>query len=40
MGGIAGSVFGFYLWDLRREDAEPERDWATKHAGVRVFAGW
>ena len=38
VGGIAGSVFGFYLWDLRQEDVEPER-WATKHAGVRVFAG-
>ncbi len=39
VGGIAGSVFGFYLWDLRREDVEPGRDWAAKHIGVRVFAG-
>ncbi len=38
VGGISGAVFGFYLWDLRQEDVEPQR-WAAKHAGVRVFAG-
>ena len=24
VGGIAGTVFGYYLWDLRQDDAEPE----------------
>ncbi len=38
VGGIAGSIFGYYLWDLRQADVEPER-WVAKHTGVRVFAG-
>jgi hypothetical protein len=38
VGGIAGSVFGYYLWDLRQDDVEPER-WVAKHLGVRVFSG-
>lgn len=38
VGGIAGAVFGYYLWDLRQADVDPER-WATRHAGVRAFAG-
>lgn len=39
VGGIAGSVFGFYLWDLRREDVEREREPAGGPRGVRIFTG-
>jgi hypothetical protein len=37
VGGIAASIFGYYLWDLRQTDIEPDR-WVPKHPGLRVFA--
>lgn len=36
VGGIAGSIFGYYLWDLRQADADPD-SWVPRHAGLRVF---
>lgn len=35
--GIAGSIFGYYLWDLRQADVDPDR-WVAGHRGVRVLA--
>lgn len=37
VGAIAGTVFGFYLWDLRQDDVEPEAAGA-RHPGVRALA--
>ena len=37
VGGIAGSIFGYYLWDLRQADLDPDR-WVAGHRGVKVFA--
>jgi hypothetical protein len=37
VGGIAGSIFGYYLWDLRQADLDPDR-WVAGHRGVRAFA--
>ncbi len=36
-GAIAGSVFGYYFWDLRQDDRRPE-DVPLRHAGLRIFA--
>jgi len=34
---VAGSVFGYFLWDLRQADRTPE-ELSTSHRGLRVFA--
>lgn len=36
--GIAGAVFGYYLWDLRQDDLKPEEA-ARRQPGLRLFAG-
>ena len=38
---IAGSIFGYYLWSLQKEEKEKEEKTASmeKPVGVRVFAG-
>ena len=38
---IAGSIFGYYLWSLQKEEKEKEEKTASreKSMGVRVFAG-
>lgn len=33
---IAGSVFGYYLWDLRQDDLKPERI-PDRRPGLRIF---
>ncbi len=38
VGSIAGSVFGYYLWDLKQDDLRP-KDVAAKNVGLRLFAG-
>jgi membrane protein YqaA with SNARE-associated domain len=37
IGAIAGSIFGYYLWDLRQDDLEPERI-PARRPGLRLFA--
>ena len=37
VGTIAGSVFGYYFWDLRQDDRKPE-DMPPRHTGLRAFA--
>ncbi len=38
VGAIGGSVFGYYTWDLRRDD-EPSGEKAAQGAGLRLVAG-
>jgi hypothetical protein len=38
VGGIAGSIFGYYLWDLRQDDLKPELI-PARRPGLRLFAG-
>lgn len=37
VGAIAGSVFGYYLWDLRQDDLPPDR-MPARRPGLRLFA--
>jgi hypothetical protein len=37
VGAVAGSVFGYYTWDLRRDD-EPAKAGAGGGLGLRIFA--
>ncbi|MCE9585991.1 DUF5671 domain-containing protein [Candidatus Uhrbacteria bacterium] len=34
---IAGSIFGYYLWDLRGEEKETPRNWKAYPAGFKAF---
>jgi hypothetical protein len=34
---IAGSIFGYYLWDLRGEEKEIPRNWKAYPAGLKAF---
>jgi hypothetical protein len=34
---IAGSIFGYYLWDLRGEEKETPKNWKAYPAGFKVF---
>lgn len=34
---IAGSIFGYYLWDLRGEEKETAHDWKAYPAGLKAF---
>jgi len=34
---IAGSIFGYYLWDLRNEEKETPRNWKAYPAGLKAF---
>jgi hypothetical protein len=36
--GVAGAIFGYYLWDLKQDDLEPEEIPARRPA-LRLFAG-
>jgi hypothetical protein len=36
---IAGSIFGYYLWDLRGEEKETPRTWKAYPAGLKAFVG-
>lgn len=34
---ISGSIFGYYLWDLRGEEKETPKTWKTYPAGFKAF---
>lgn len=34
---ISGSIFGYYLWDLRGEEKETPKSWKTYPAGFKAF---
>ncbi len=36
---IAGSTFGYYLWDLRGEEKETPRTWKAYPTGLKTFIG-
>ena len=38
VGGVAGSIFGYYLWDLRQDDLDPD-EVPDKHPALRAFVG-
>ncbi len=35
--GIAGTIFGYYLWDLRSEEKETPHDWKAYPTGLKAF---
>lgn len=35
--GVSGSIFGYYLWDLRGEEKETPKSWKTYPAGFKAF---